>query len=315
MKGVNMKLGELKKVDLRELWPHEALDFTKWLAKNENIERINRVVGLTLTNIRTEVSVGSYNVDIACEDITTGDQVVIENQLTKTDHTHLGQIITYASGLNAKYVIWIVKAARDEHQSAVEWLNKSTTQDVHFFLLELQVLKIGDSDPAVTFNVLEQPNDWTKMLSSSSGDKKVTERKVALKEFWSTLNEVIEERNTFNPRKPSMDHWYNLPLGTSQCHLSMAIITKGKKVRFEVHIPDNKELYDFFYSRKDEIEERFGDKLMWDRLDKKKASRAEIYLNGFDVYKPELYIDFAKKAIEVLERMKNAFEPFINQET
>ncbi len=305
------ELGDLKRVELRKLWPNEATDFTKWLAKEENIEKINEVVGLTLVNVRSEVSVGGYKADILCEDATTENQVVIENQLTKTDHTHLGQIITYASGLDAKYIIWIVKSARDEHKSAIEWLNNATNKNIHFFLIEVQVWQINESPPAVKMAVLEQPNDWNKLVKSNPKDKKATERELLVKSFWETVNEVLEERGSFNTRKASMDHWYSLPIGTSQCHLSIAVISKKKKIRIEVHIPDNKELYDNFVDNKDEIENRFGEKLNWDRLDGKKASRIEKYLTGFNLYKTETHKEFAVKSIVIIEKFKHAFEPFI----
>ena len=119
-------------------------------------------------------------------------------------------------------------------------------------MIEVQVWQIDESEPAVKMYVLEQTNDWSKMLKSGNKDKKVTERKVMVKEFWTTLNEVLEERKSFNPRKASMDHWYSLPIGTSQCHLGLAILTKKeKKIRLEVHIPKNKELYDYFFENKE----------------------------------------------------------------
>jgi hypothetical protein len=305
------KIGDLKRVDLRKLWPNEATDFTKWLAKEVNIERINEVVGLTLINVRSEVSVGGYKADIFCEDATTGEQVVIENQLTKTDHTHLGQIITYASGLDAKYIIWIVKSARDEHKSAIEWLNNYTNKDIHFFLIEVQVWQINDSSPAVKMAVLEQPNDWNKLIKSNSKDKQATDRQLLVKDFWETLNEVLDERGSFNPRKPSTDHWYSLPIGTAQCHLSIAVLSKKKKIRLEVHIPDNKELFDHFAKNKDQIEKMFGEKLNWDRLNNKKAARIEKYITGFNLYETDTHKEFATKSIEIIEKLKCAFEPYI----
>jgi hypothetical protein len=308
-----MQLGELKKVELREIWAHEALDFTKWLVQEDNLEKINEVVGLTLVNIRSEVSVGGYKVDIMCEDATTGNQVVIENQLTQTDHSHLGQIITYASGLDAKYIIWIVKSVRDEHQSAIEWLNKYTTKDIHFFLIRVEVWKIEESAPAVKFSVIEQPNDWSKMVKSEKTDNKITERKVLIKEFWIVLNEVIEERNSFKTRKPSMDHWYSLPIRSSLCHLSISIIAKERKIRLELHIPNNKRIYDYFFKHKEEIEKVFGEDLIWDRLENKKASRIETYIKGFNLSDSNTHHQYATKSIQIIEKMREAFAPYIPQ--
>ena len=130
-----MKLGKLEEVDIRELWKHEQYDFSEWLSKEENIEMLSDEIGLTLTEINKEVFVGSYRCDLVAKDETTGIKVIIENQLEATNHDHLGKIITYASGLDANVVIWIVKEAREEHRSAVEWLNNKTTKDISFFLI------------------------------------------------------------------------------------------------------------------------------------------------------------------------------------
>ncbi|KPA62509.1 hypothetical protein XK26_10405, partial [Streptococcus suis] len=128
-----MKLDRLKEVDVREIWKHEQYDFSEWLSRTENIELLSDEIGLTLTEIDKEVFVGSYRCDLVAIDETTGIKVIIENQLELTDHDHLGKIITYASGLDAEVVIWIVKKAREEHRSAIEWLNNNTTKNISFF--------------------------------------------------------------------------------------------------------------------------------------------------------------------------------------
>ena len=146
-----MKLGKLSEVDIRDLWKHEQYDFSEWLSKEENIEILGDEIGLTLTDIDKEVYVGSYRCDLVAHDETTGIKVIIENQLETTNHDHLGKIITYASGLDADVVIWIVKEAKEEHRSAVEWLNNKTTKDVSFFLIEIHAYQIGDSLPEPIF--------------------------------------------------------------------------------------------------------------------------------------------------------------------
>ena len=108
-----MKLGRLKEVEVRDLWKHEQYDFSEWLSKKENIENLNEILGLTLIDISKETYVGSYRCDLFAKDETTGIKVIIENQLEISNHDHLGKIITYASGLDAKVVVWIVKEARE----------------------------------------------------------------------------------------------------------------------------------------------------------------------------------------------------------
>ena len=142
-----MKLGKIKEVDIRSVWPHEQYDFSKWLAEEENIRALGEEMNLSLTDVDTERFVGSYRCDIICKDELTGKSVLIENQLEQTNHDHLGKIITYASGLDASVVVWIVAKARDEHASAIEWLNKHTDDDLSFFLIEVHAYTIGDSAP------------------------------------------------------------------------------------------------------------------------------------------------------------------------
>ena len=165
-----MNIGKLKEVDIRNLWKHEQYDFSEWLSRDENIEELNDILGLTLTDVSKEVYVGSYRCDLVAIDESTGIKVIIENQLEFSNHDHLGKIITYTSGLNAQVVVWIVTHAKEEHKSAIEWLNNNTNGDVNFFLIELHAYKIGDSLPDPYFEVVEKPNDFIKN-TKVNGDK------------------------------------------------------------------------------------------------------------------------------------------------
>mgnify|MGYP000935122418 FL=1 len=142
-----MNIGRFTKVPLREIWKHEALDFTNWLALDENLELLADTLGLTLVSAQTEVSVGNFSVDILAED-DNGDKIIIENQLEPTNHDHLGKLITYASGLGAETIVWVVSQAREEHAQAITWLNEKTNEDANFFLIEIEAWRIDDSSPA-----------------------------------------------------------------------------------------------------------------------------------------------------------------------
>ena len=159
-----MKLGKLQEIDIKKVWQHEQYDFSQWLANEENIQELGNTLNLSLTDVETEKFVGKYRCDILCKDEITGKVVLIENQLEPTDHDHLGKIITYASGLDASVVVWIVSSARQEHASAIEWLNKHTDDDLAFFLIEVHAYKIGNSEPAPQFKIIEQPNDFVKTV-------------------------------------------------------------------------------------------------------------------------------------------------------
>ena len=165
--NIMINLGTLKEItDLRSIWPHEALNFTPWVA--ENVELLADAVGLDITVDETESSVGDFNVDIYASETGTDRKIIIENQLEDTDHDHLGKLITYASGKDADVVIWVVKHAREEHKAAVEWLNNHTDDKIGFFLCEIKLFQIGDSDIAPSFTVVERPNNWTKEIKKTT---------------------------------------------------------------------------------------------------------------------------------------------------
>ncbi len=153
-----LELGRLEEVNVRELWIHEQCDFSNWLAKEENIELLNEVLGLTLVDIEKEVFVGAYRCELVAKDETSGQNVIIENQLEASNHDHLGKIVTYASGLDANVIVWIVKEAREEHRSAIEWLNNNTNKNINFFLIEIHAYKIGNSLYAPKFEIVEKAN-------------------------------------------------------------------------------------------------------------------------------------------------------------
>ena len=163
-----INLGTLEEItDLRSVWPHEAHDFTPWLAKNIGV--LSDTVGIDISIEETESSVGDFNVDIFATDADTGKRVIIENQLEETDHDHLGKLITYASGKDADLVIWLVRKARPEHRAAIEWLNNHTDEGIGFILCEVKLYRIGNSEPAPKFDIIEQPNNWVKEMKKPAG--------------------------------------------------------------------------------------------------------------------------------------------------
>lgn len=269
-------LGRLTKIsDLREIWPHEALDFTPWLAQDDNLALLSDAIGIDISVDETESTVGSFNVDIYATEIDTGKKIIIENQLEETDHDHLGKIITYASGKDAKFIVWIVKKAREEHRHAIEWLNRNTESDIAFFLIELELWKIGNSAPAVKFNVIEKPNDWAKEIKRSESALSETE-KLKL-EYWTCFAEYAfsnpEFSKCFKKTKPSKEHWYSVSLGSSEYCMSFLVNTQKDLLAVEIYIHDNKEMFRQFYLDKEKIERAIGVNLDWRELPERKASR------------------------------------------
>lgn len=308
-----MKLGKLTEVDVRTIWPHEQYDFSKWLASEENIQELGDLLNLTLTEVETEKFVGSYRCDIIAKDELTGKNVLIENQLEQTNHDHLGKIITYASGLDVSVIVWIVADAREEHASAIEWLNKHTTDDVAFFLIEIHAFTIEGSSPAPMFKIIEQPNDFAKNAKSYAEKGKLSESQTCRLEFWNQFNDVIDQRGKpFNKHKATTDHWYTVAVGSSKCYISIDLVNKDHKIRVGLWIPDNKDFYDTLFTHKAEIEKAFGGQLDWDRLDGKKSSIVSIDIKGLNFKKQDNYPELMNASIDNVVSLKNAIIPYLN---
>lgn len=307
----NIPLGRLKEVDIRELWAHEQYNFSNWLAKEENIELLNETVGLTLTDIDKEVYVGSYRCDLVAVDETTDVKIIIENQLDSTDHDHLGKIITYASGLDANVIIWIVKEAREEHKSAIEWLNNNMAKEISFFLLEIKAYRIGDSFPAPMFKVVEKPNDFIKS-NKSVKDGDLSKTQAERLNFWTEFNRVVTENGKpFNVRKATTDHWYDVAIGTSDAHISITLVNKDGTIGVELYVRDCKDLFDNLYEHKEEIENKLGFNMHWERLDDKKASRIKSYIPSLNFNKQGNYPELMNLVIERVVLMRNVFKGYL----
>lgn len=281
------ELGKFKKVSIKEIWPKEAADFTPWLADNLNL--LSDEIGIDfdtedeLRQINTEVRVGGFSADIVAKD-TQGNKVVIENQYGMTNHDHLGKMLTYAAGVEAKTIVWITENVRDEHKKAIEFLNNNSTENINFFLVQIEAWKINDSLPAPRFNVVESPNEWSKIIKATSEGKDSSglgEEKIR---FWQKVRDYAVERYPeINWRKPLSEHWYSLGVGSSVSHIDMVVNSKTKKVgviySFWPHGFDKGD-YDFFAQNKDRIEGDLGMKLKWERKERNQYSRAYVEFDG-----------------------------------
>lgn len=307
-----VKIGKLTEVDVRDLWKHEQYDFSNWLAKEENIKLLDDEIGLTLMDINKEVYIGSYRCDLVAKDETTGQIVIIENQLEATNHDHLGKIITYAAGLDAKTIIWIVKEAREEHKAAIEWLNNNSSEEIGFFLIELHAYKINDSLPAPMFKVVEKPNNFTKTSKQNYSDKELNRSQNERLMFWEEFNTVIVAKGKpFTVRKPTTDHWYDVAIGTSEAHLAINLVNKENKIVLELYILDNKKLFDHLYEDKEKIENTLQMNFSWERLDGKKASRIKHDVLGLDFSDHSNYPQLMDECIEKILKMRDVFKKYL----
>ena len=232
-----MKLGTIKKIDLRDVWSSEASDFTPWLAKDENIALLGEAIGLELEVESQEKNVGPFRADILARDLTSNHYVLIENQLEQTNHNHLGQIMTYAAGLDAFSIIWIAKSFTEEHRAALDWLNRITEENINFFGIEIEVIQIGDSLPAPQFKVVAKPNDWSKSVRSSASTGELTDTKLKQQQYWTEFKEYVEKNGSpFKVQKPSPQHWTNIALGRSNFYLSLTVNSQSHIICINLEI-------------------------------------------------------------------------------
>lgn len=300
-----MKLGELIKVnDLRTVWSHEAYDFTNWLSEEKNLQILSDEIGLNgIELIDTEVKTGSFFVDILANETDTNDKIIIENQLELTDHDHLGKIITYASGHDAKTIIWIVKEAKEEHRQAIDWLNEHTDSDINIFLCKIELWKINDSPLAPNFQVICKPNNWTKSVKIESN---ITPSKKIELNYWNKVNEYINNNNfNFSTPAPRPRPIHVLAIGNSAAQIRLTFNTKNEmSVRF--HINDDKELFDKLYENKNEIEKELGFELEWDRSDKYKSSQIRVF-KDINYKNEDKWPDYIKWQVDIADKLVKVF--------
>ena len=305
-------LGRLEKVELREIWEREDTHFTPWLAREENIELLGSSIDMDLVVEAEEKDVGPFRADILCKDIASNNWVLIENQLEKTDHQHLGQLLTYATGLDAVTIIWVASDFTEEHRATLDWLNKITDTQYNFFGIKVELFKIGDSKVAPVFNVVSKPNNWSRSISSAASkiaNENLGETKLFQLKFWTALGDSIREKNDspLKVQKPRPQHWYIFSIGKTGVHLNVKFNTKIEKVSIELYVLNNQEIFDALEKDKEQIEKEVGEMLSWQPLPNRSASRIELdrldsKLENEQDWK--IYIDWC---IEKLEKFYHVF--------
>lgn len=289
------KFGKLEKVDLRELWNGEASDFTPWLSQEENIAELGEAIGMELEVQEQEQRVGLFRADILCRNVVTDHFVLIENQLERTDHTHLGQLMTYAAGLDAVTIIWIARNFAEEHRAALDWLNNITDESINFFGIEIEAYRIGESLPAPSFNIVAKPNDWTRSVKISTSSGKITDTKQLQLEYWETMKKYFEDSGTFlRCPKVKPQHWMNFSLGRSNFWLSAICSVKSNFIRIDLNIAGEDAKNKFNNLRqKHELDSKavFGESIIWDELPEAKQSivqlRREAYVKNKNTWEEQ----------------------------
>ena len=304
-------IGKMERVDLREVWRNEAKDFTSWLF--DNIEILGEELNINISSVEKEKKIGSFSADIIAEG-STGETILIENQLEKTDHNHLGQLLTYVSNLEAKKAIWISKEPRSEHEKAIDWLNELTS-DVDFYLIKIEAYKIGESDPAPKFTIIAGPTESGKVAGIQK--KELAERHKKRLRFWEGLLEKSKKRTSLHSNiSPSINAWIGTGAGKSGLGFNYGVTYKHGQI--ELYIDrgkdcqdENKKIFDEFQSHKDEIEKEFGDKLIWERLDNKRASRISKRFENAGLNDEEKWDKLQDKMIDGMIRLEKTFKKYI----
>lgn len=257
-------LSKLNKVELRDVWGHEAVDFTNWLAQKENLDLLSEEIGVDIKLTQTEANVGKFSVDILAEEESSGRKIIIENQLESTNHDHLGKIITYASGYDAEIIIWIVRDYREEHQKAVDWLNEHTDEHISFFLIRIELWQIEGSNPAPKFEVVVSPNEWAKAIKTDAASGELTNTKIQQLNFWKKLKDYVRVNDKkIRLQTPRPQNWYDVSMGSSDAHVALTINSRENLLGCEIYINKNKSLYNFLFEQKDEIEKEIEEKAKW----------------------------------------------------
>jgi hypothetical protein len=271
---MTVDLGQIKKVTAAELWKHEEKEFTPWLAAEDNIGRLADALGLELQVEGIEVPVGPFSADILAKDA-SDNFIVIENQFGKTDHDHLGKILTYAATLNATAVVWIAERFTDEHHKAMEWLNEHTSEDLALYAVEIELLQIDTSKPALRFNVLSQPTEITRQAMAIKSAGPITAAKKLQLEFWTMFRDrLLKQKVVSSAQTPQPRYWFNVSLGYSNILLSCIANTSQGRIGVRVYIRNK--VADLalpqLEAMRTEIEAEIGEPLKWnpnpDNLDK-----------------------------------------------
>lgn len=312
MVGLMTTLGRLEKIELRNIWQTEDRDFTPWLAQEQNIAVLSEALAMDLEVEAQERNVGPFRADILCKDTHDSTWVLIENQLEKTDHIHLGQLLTYAAGLEAVTIVWISALFRDEHRAALDWLNDHTDEKIRFFGLEVELWRIGESPAAPKFNVVSKPNEWSRQISRASRsleDAALTPTKELQLDYWTQIQNLLSDHKFLRPRKPYPQHWYDFAIGKSGINLTTTFNTRDRQLTVELYL-GNKESEEYFVAleeQKEAIEDELGFELEWMRLPDSQAFRI---VKRWKEINPQDESQWPRYHIWVIENLEKFYQVF-----
>lgn len=302
-----IELGRLKRVDPHKAWTDEPRFFTPWLAKPENLALLGDALDIELESGSTEESVGDFRADIVCTEASSGATVLIENQLDQTNHGHIGQVLTYAAGSDAVTIVWIATKFRDEHRAALDWFNEKSDSSINFFGLEIELWKIGESPPAPKFNIVVQPNDWSRVINEPPH---LTDQELERREFWSRVNERLAETGKVPQSKPGTTA--NLPYGSilnNQFQLRASFSTRKQQLQVALIIrkASSFEFAKLLEQEKEVIEGEVGSNLNWKFRESGKENIVSIELPNSDPEDRDQWDDHVEWLAKHLDLFLDAF--------
>lgn len=298
-----MAITKLETVPLRQVFPNESLHLTTWL--EENISALSERIGIALNVVEREMAVGSFRVDLLCED-SNGTRVIVENQIERTDHDHLGKLLTYMINLDAKIAIWIAAEIRPEHVRVMEWLNEIVPADMAFYLVKVEAVRIGDSPYAPLFTVLAQPDSQARQIGEEK--KELSDREMVREQFWRELLARSEQisKLTIN-RSATRRHWLSVAAGRTGFNYNYLIWNDKAGIDLYIDTGDqerNKRYFDALLNDRDAIEADFGEPLTWERLDDKRSCRVvKIYEGMGGLWEQASWPKLQAKMIEDMNRL------------
>ncbi|WP_037369392.1 DUF4268 domain-containing protein [Sediminibacterium sp. C3] len=308
-----MEFGILKTVPARQKWTNEARDFTPWLANN--ISELNKALGLELEVENTEVAVGPYSADILAKDTGTGQYVVIENQLEKTNHDHLGKAITYASVLDASTIIWIATDFTEEHKKALDWLNDHTSDQISIFGVQVELWQIDNSNAALRFNIVSKPNQAVRQAARSKANDELSDNRKFQFEFWNKFKDKLAKTKKIpSLQTPRPQYWFDVSLGKSNIHISNTCNTDVNTVGVRVYIGNKiaDTMLPFLESKKTEIETAIGQPLQWNP-NPENRDKVIVLLNSTDFNNPKKVDESLDWLVENTIKFRETFSKLVTQ--
>lgn len=275
------QLATLESISVRKIWENEAKHFTPWLAENASL--LFEEIGITAENIKTQENAGRYFVDITAEESLTEKKIIVENQLERTDHDHLGKLLTYASSFDACIIVWVVIDTTEEHQKAIEWFNDHMDDEIAFFLVTVEAYCIENSKPAPKFNVVVEPNSWSKIVRRRRTiQEEITDTKLNHQRFWEGFKEFASnsDTNLTIRHRPRPQAWYNISIGNKNAYISLSLNTIKNQLYTDIYIKDNQKLYERLFKKKELFQEIVEGEIEWLPLENKQASRIRRTLSG-----------------------------------